>query len=80
MKNFVLIDGNALLYRAYHAFPKELTTPTGEPIGGHRRLVALADGYGSTRSLCCKPIAGRTSTSCAVETAALRRVNPTRLS
>jgi DNA polymerase I-like protein with 3'-5' exonuclease and polymerase domains len=29
----LLIDGNALLYRAYHAFPKELTTPTQEPIG-----------------------------------------------
>jgi len=54
-----------------------MSLTTGEPIGEHRRLVALADGCGSTRSLCCKPIAGRTSTSCAVETAALRRVNPT---
>ncbi len=29
----LLVDGNALLYRAYHAFPKELTTPDGEVIG-----------------------------------------------
>lgn len=29
----LLVDGNALLYRAYHAFPKELTTPAGEPSG-----------------------------------------------
>ena len=29
----LLVDGNGLLYRAYHAFPKELTTSTGEPIG-----------------------------------------------
>ena len=33
MSKVLLIDGNALLYRAYHAFPKELTTPKGEPVG-----------------------------------------------
>jgi DNA polymerase I-like protein with 3'-5' exonuclease and polymerase domains/5'-3' exonuclease len=33
MDTLLLVDGNALLYRAYHAFPKELSTPTGEPIG-----------------------------------------------
>lgn len=34
MKNtLLLVDGNALLYRAYHAFPKELTDPHGNPIG-----------------------------------------------
>jgi len=33
MKTLLLIDGNALLYRAYHAFPKELTTSEGKPIG-----------------------------------------------
>lgn len=32
-KRLLLVDGNALLYRAYHAFPKELTTSTGETIG-----------------------------------------------
>lgn len=31
-QKLLLIDGNALLYRAYFAFPP-LTTPTGEPIG-----------------------------------------------
>lgn len=33
MTKVLLIDGNALLYRAYHAFPKELTTPSGLPSG-----------------------------------------------
>ncbi|MCC2631952.1 MAG: polA [Patescibacteria group bacterium] len=32
-KLFLIVDGNGLLYRAYHAFPKELTTPKGELIG-----------------------------------------------
>lgn len=32
MKKLVLIDGNALLHRAYHAMPG-LTNPKGEPIG-----------------------------------------------
>lgn len=31
-QTLLLVDGNALFYRAYHAFPKELTTPKGEPI------------------------------------------------
>ncbi len=31
MKKFVLIDGHALIFRAYHAF-KDLTSPTGEPV------------------------------------------------
>ncbi len=30
MKRLVLIDGHALLHRAYHAFPKSLTTRSGE--------------------------------------------------
>ncbi|MBU1127082.1 hypothetical protein KKF11_01955 [Patescibacteria group bacterium] len=30
MKRLVLIDGHALLHRAYHAFPKTLTTRSGE--------------------------------------------------
>lgn len=33
MNTLLLVDGNALLYRAYHAFPKDLTTAKGEPIG-----------------------------------------------
>ena len=32
-KTLLLVDGNGLFYRAYHAFPKELTTPSGELIG-----------------------------------------------
>lgn len=32
-KTLLLIDGNALLYRAFYAFPKELSTPTGEIVG-----------------------------------------------
>jgi DNA polymerase I-like protein with 3'-5' exonuclease and polymerase domains len=32
-KSLLLVDGNAVFYRAYHAFPKELSTPAGEPIG-----------------------------------------------
>jgi DNA polymerase-1 len=29
-ENFLIIDGHALIYRAYHAFPKTLTSPTGQ--------------------------------------------------
>ncbi len=29
----LIVDGNGLFYRAYHAFPKDLTTPKGEYIG-----------------------------------------------
>ncbi|MBU6389482.1 hypothetical protein KGQ71_03125 [Patescibacteria group bacterium] len=32
-ENILLVDGNGLLYRAYHAFPKELCSPEGEPTG-----------------------------------------------
>lgn len=32
MRKFILIDGNSLLHRAYHAFPPVLTTPKGELI------------------------------------------------
>lgn len=31
MKKFVLIDGNALVHRCYHAVPKTLTAPDGSP-------------------------------------------------
>lgn len=30
MKKFVIIDGNALIHRSYHALPKTLRTPSGE--------------------------------------------------
>lgn len=31
-KTLLLVDGNALIYRAFHAFPPNLTTPAGEQI------------------------------------------------
>ena len=31
MKKLVLIDGNAIIHRAYHALPKTMTTRSGEP-------------------------------------------------
>jgi 5'-3' exonuclease len=32
-KTLLIVDGHALVYRAYHAFPKELTSPDGLPVG-----------------------------------------------
>ncbi len=32
MKKFILIDGNALVHRCYHAVPKTLTAPDGSPV------------------------------------------------
>lgn len=32
MKKLLVIDGNAIVHRAYHAYPPSLTTPLGEPI------------------------------------------------
>ncbi|MFA5855183.1 MAG: 5'-3' exonuclease H3TH domain-containing protein [Candidatus Gracilibacteria bacterium] len=32
MKKFVILDGNALVHRSFHAVPPTLTTPAGEPI------------------------------------------------
>lgn len=32
-KTLLLVDGNALIYRAFHAFPKEFTAPDGTPTG-----------------------------------------------
>lgn len=32
-KTLLLVDGHALVFRAYHAFPKELTDPSGHPVG-----------------------------------------------
>jgi len=31
MKKLVLIDGNAIVHRAYHALPNTMTTRNGEP-------------------------------------------------
>lgn len=40
MKKLVLIDGNAIMHRAYHAMPK-LTTRKGEPIGAVQGFVNM---------------------------------------
>ena len=37
----VLIDGNAILHRAYHALPPSLTTKTGEPINAVYGFVSI---------------------------------------
>lgn len=41
-RTLLLVDGNALLYRAYFAFPQNLTSPAGELVGA---------AYGFTRIL-----------------------------
>src|SRR4051812_26158336 len=44
-KTLLIVDGNGLLYRAYHAFPKGLTAPSGEEIGavyGFARILLSA--------------------------------------
>jgi DNA polymerase-1 len=47
MKRLVLIDGNAIIHRAYHAFPKTLTTRRGELVnavyGFTRMLLKVID-------------------------------------
>ncbi|MBD3279217.1 MAG: DNA polymerase I, partial [Candidatus Pacebacteria bacterium] len=42
---FLLVDGHAVIYRAFYAFPKELTTPTGQLINavyGFSRILLTA--------------------------------------
>lgn len=41
MFKLVLIDGNAILHRAYHALPQNLTTKKGEPINAVYGLVSM---------------------------------------
>ena len=41
MNKLVLIDGNAILHRAYHALPSSLTTRTGEPINAVYGFVSM---------------------------------------
>lgn len=41
MSKLVLIDGNAILHRAYHALPSTLTTRKGEPINAVYGLVSM---------------------------------------
>ncbi len=41
MSKLVLIDGNAILHRAYHALPQSLTTKDGEPINAVYGFVSM---------------------------------------
>ncbi|MEK7498079.1 MAG: 5'-3' exonuclease H3TH domain-containing protein [Patescibacteria group bacterium] len=41
MIKLVLIDGNAILHRAYHALPPTLTTKTGEPVNAVYGFVSM---------------------------------------
>ncbi|OGM12145.1 hypothetical protein A2Z22_03585 [Candidatus Woesebacteria bacterium RBG_16_34_12] len=41
MGKLVLIDGNAILHRAYHALPKTLTSKSGEPINALYGFVSM---------------------------------------
>lgn len=41
MSKLVLIDGNAILHRAYHALPSSLTTKAGEPINAVYGFVSM---------------------------------------
>lgn len=52
MRKLILIDGNSLLHRAYHAFPPTLTTPKGELInavyGFSAMLLTILEKLGPT--------------------------------
>ena len=41
MNKLVLIDGNAILHRAFHALPPTLTTPDGQPTNAVYGFVAI---------------------------------------
>jgi DNA polymerase I-like protein with 3'-5' exonuclease and polymerase domains/5'-3' exonuclease len=64
MATLLLIDGNALFYRAYHAFPKELTTPDGTPSGAAfgftRILLAAIKQHKPTHLIACFDTKGGT--------------------
>lgn len=64
MPTLLLIDGNALFYRAYHAFPKELTTPDGKPSGAAfgftRILLAAIKTHKPTHLIACFDTKGGT--------------------
>ncbi|MFT7184308.1 MAG: DNA polymerase-1 [Oceanicoccus sp.] len=44
MKKFVMIDGNALIHRSYHALPKTLRTPTGVLVNAVHGFVGILLG------------------------------------
>jgi DNA polymerase-1 len=41
MSKLILIDGNAVLHRAYHALPSSLTTTSGEPINAVYGFISM---------------------------------------
>ncbi len=63
-KLLLLVDGNALFYRAYHAFPKEFTTPDGRPSGAAfgftRILLAAIRAHKPTHVAVCFDVEGPT--------------------
>src|SRR3989344_589450 len=40
-KRIVLLDTHAIIHRAYHALPKDFTSPTGAPTGAFYGLVSM---------------------------------------
>lgn len=44
MKKFVIVDGNAIVHRSYHAVPKTLTSPAGEPTNATYGFVSILFG------------------------------------
>lgn len=60
----LLVDGNALFYRAFHAFPKELTTPEGVPSGAAfgftRILLSTIRSLKPTHAIVCFDTKGGT--------------------
>lgn len=44
MKKFVIVDGNAIVHRSYHAVPKTLTSPAGEPTNATYGFVSMLFG------------------------------------
>lgn len=63
-KKLLLVDGNALFHRAFHAFPMELTAPDGRPtnaaFGFTRILMAALRNLNPTHVAVCFDVAGGT--------------------
>jgi DNA polymerase I-like protein with 3'-5' exonuclease and polymerase domains/5'-3' exonuclease len=55
--HLLLVDGNALFYRAFHAFPSTFTTPDGRPSGAAygftRILLATLKNLSPTHAIVC---------------------------
>jgi DNA polymerase-1 len=57
MKKLLIIDGNAIMHRAYHAYPPQLTTKDGEPInavyGFFAMLIKVLEEVNPTHLIVC---------------------------